>query len=94
MSRTSGTTDWRTAVRNLWSMEYRYPPKAGAREMTEEGAMLTLECEKRNYEPKPPIIYPDREGGVLSEREAPDWSVDVMPVEARTNGSRNDGDAV
>ena len=28
-SRTSGSTDWRNAVRNLWSMEYKYPPKAG-----------------------------------------------------------------
>ena len=28
-SRTSGSTDWRNAVRNLWSMEYKFPPKAG-----------------------------------------------------------------
>ena len=67
-SRTSGSTDWRNAVRNLWSMEYKYPPKAGPSEMTEEKAALVLECEKRNYGPKPPIIYLDREGGVLSER--------------------------
>ena len=29
VSRTSGSTDWRNAVRNLWSLEYQYPPKAG-----------------------------------------------------------------
>ena len=29
ISSTSGSTDWRNAVRNLWSMEYQYPPKAG-----------------------------------------------------------------
>ena len=29
VSRTSGRTDWRNAVRNLWSLEYQYPPKAG-----------------------------------------------------------------
>ena len=93
-SRTSGSTDWRNAVRNLWSMEYKYPPKAGPAEMTEEKAALILECEKRNYGPKPPIVYLDREGGVLSECEAPDWAVDSAPVEARTNGVRNYDDAV
>ena len=31
VSRTSGSTDWRNAVRNLWSLEYQYPPKAGPR---------------------------------------------------------------
>ena len=93
-SRTSGSTDWRNAVRNLWSMEYKYPPKAGPGEMTEDKAALILECEKRNYGPKPPVIYLDREGGVLSESEAPDWAVDSAPVEARTNGARNYDDAV
>ena len=47
-SRRSGSTDWRNAVRNLWSMEYKYPPKAGTAEMTEEKPVLILECEKRN----------------------------------------------
>ena len=42
--------------------------------MTEDKAVLTLECEKRNYGPKPPVVYLDREGGVLTEREAPDWA--------------------
>ena len=77
VSRTSGSTDWRNAVRNLWSLEYKYPPKAGPSEMTEEKAVLILECEKRNYGPKPPVVYLDREGGVLTEREAPDWAVRV-----------------
>ena len=36
--------------------------------MTEDKAVLILECEKRNYGPKPPVVYLDREGGVLSER--------------------------
>ena len=96
ISRTSGSTDWRNAVRNLWSMEYKYPPKAGPAEMTEEKAALVLECEKRNYGPKPPIVYLDRENGVLTERGAPDWAVDSAPVETRTNGaaSRNYDDAV
>ena len=58
----------RNAVRNLWSLEYQYPPKAGPAEMTEDKAALILECEKRNYGPKPPVVYLDREGGVLSER--------------------------
>ena len=62
ISRTSGSTDWRNAVRNLWSMEYKFPPKAGPAEMTEDKAALILECEKRNYGPKPPIVYLDREG--------------------------------
>ena len=70
-SRTSGSTDWRNAVRNLWSMEYKFPPKAGAAEMSEENAVLILACEKRNYGAKPPIIYLDREGGVLTERQGP-----------------------
>ena len=47
-SRSSGSTDWRHAVRNLWSTEYKYSPKAGPAEMTEEKAVLILECEKRN----------------------------------------------
>ena len=94
ISRTSGSTDWRNAVRNLWSMEYKFPPKAGPAEMTEEKAALILECEKRNYGAKPPIVYLDREGGVLTEREAPDWAVDSAPVETRTNGARNYDDAV
>ena len=96
ISRTSGSTDWRNAVRNLWSMEYKFPPKAGPAEMTEEKAALILECEKRNYGPKPPIVYLDREGGVLTEREAPDWAVDSAPVGTRTNGAarRNYDDAV
>ena len=94
ISRTSGSTDWRNAVRNLWSMEYKFPPKAGPAEMTEEKAALILECEKRNYGPKPPIIYLDREGGVLTERGAPDWVADSAPVGTRTNGARNYDDAV
>ena len=81
-------------MRNLWSLEYQYPPKAGPAEMTEEKAVLILECEKSNYGPKPPVVYLDREGGVLTETEAPDWAVDSAPVEARANGTRNYDDAV
>ena len=84
-----GGTDWRNAVRNLRSMEYRYPLRAGAGDMTEEQAALILECEKRNYGPNPPIMYLRREGGVLRETQAPDWAVDSVPVEASTNGSRS-----
>ena len=94
VSRTSGSTDWRNAVRNLWSMEYRYPPKAGASDMTEEQAALILECEKRNYGPKPPVIYLDREGGVISEGSPPDWVEEPIPAETRTNGARNYEDVV
>ena len=94
VARTSGSTDWRNAVRNLWSMEYKYPPKAGAAEMTEDNAVLILECEKRNYGPKPPVIYLDREGGLLTERGAPDWAGESVPVEATKNGSRSYGDVV
>ncbi len=94
VSRTSGSTDWRNAVRNLWSLEYKYPPKAGPSEMTEEKAVLILECEKRNYGPKPPVVYLDREGGVLTEREAPDWAVDTAPAPVSNNGARNYDDAV
>ena len=94
VSRTSGSTDWRNAVRNLWSMEYKYPPEAGPTDMTEEKAALILECEKRNYGPKPPVIYLDREGGVLSEREAPDCAVDTAPAPVSNNGARNYDDAV
>ena len=94
VSRTSGSTDWRNAVRNLWSLEYQYPPKAGPTEMTEEKAVLTLECEKRNYGPKPPVVYLDREGGVLSEREAPDWATGTAPAPVTNNVARNYDDAV
>ena len=75
-------------------MQYQYPPKAGPHEMAEEKAALALECEKRNYGPHPPIICLDREGGVLTEREAPDWDVDSLPVDARTNRAQNYYDAV
>ena len=93
-SPTSGSTDWRNAVRCLWSMEYQYPPKATSRAMTEERAVLLLECEKRNYGPKPPIVFLDREGGVLTERETPDWAADQDPLPVSNNGSRNYDDAV
>ena len=53
-----------------------------------------LKCNKRNYGPKPPIIYLDREGGVLTGTQAPDCAVDSAPVEGRTNGARNYDDAV
>ena len=94
VSRTSGSTDWRNAVRNLWSLEYQYPPKAGPAEMTEDKAVLILECEKRNYGPKPPVVYLDREGGVLTEREAPDWAVGTAPAPVTNNVARNYDDAV
>ena len=75
-------------------MEYKYPPKAGPTDMTEEKAVLILECEKRNYGPKPPVVYLDREGGVLSERGAPDWAAGTTPATVSNNGVRNYDDAV
>ena len=93
-SPTSGSTDWRNAVRNLWSMEYEYPPNAKAREMSEDRAVLLLECEKRNYGPKPPNIYLDRENGVLTERRPPDWAAEQAPLPVTNNGARNYDDAV
>ena len=62
--------------------------------MTEEKAVLILECEKRNYGPKPPIVYLDREGGVLTERETPDWAVDTAPATVSNNVARNYDDVV
>ena len=62
--------------------------------MTEEKAALILECEKRNYGPKPPVVYLDREGGVLSDREAPDWVTDTATAPVSSNRARNYDDAV
>ena len=86
----------RLAQRRAQPLEHgvQVPAEGRPAEMTEEKAALILECEKRNYGPKPPIVYLDREGGVLSERAAPDWAVDSAPVETRTNGARNYDDAV
>ena len=90
----SGRPDWRNAVRNLWIMEYEYPPNAKPREMSEDRAVLLLECEKRNYGPKPPNIYLDRENGVLTERRPPDWVAEQAPLPVTSNGARNYDDAV
>ena len=93
-ARTSGSTDWRNAVRTVWSMDYRYPPRSNADSLLESDGVLVLECEKRNYGPKPPVIYLDREGGVLSERQAPEWVIDPEPTSANTNGNQKYRDVV
>lgn len=93
-ARTSGSTDWRNAVRTVWSMDYRYPPRSNADSLVEADGVLVLECEKRNYGPKPPVIYLDREGGVLAERQAPEWMIDPEPTSANTNGNQKYRDVV
>ena len=93
-ARTSGSTDWRNAVRTVWSMDYRYPPRSNADSLLESDGVLVLECEKRNYGPKPPVIYLDREGGVLAERQAPEWVIDPEPTSANTNGNQKYRDVV
>lgn len=93
-ARTSGSTDWRNAVRTVWSMEYRYPPRSAADNLSEENGVLVVECEKRNYGPKPPLVYLDREGGVLTERQAPDWMTASEPTAANSNGHQKYKDVV
>ena len=51
-------------------------------------AMLVLECEKRNYGPKPPIVYLDREGAVRVERKLhPRSTAGELKAYRRTRGN-------
>ena len=63
-------------------------------DFAENNAVLILECEKRNYGSKPPFICLDREGGVLTERQAPDWAAGAPAIETSANGSHNYKDVV
>ena len=89
-SRTSGSTDWRNAVRSVWTLDYQVPNKATDYGPSHEPGVLLLECEKTNYGAPPPAIYLTREGGVLTERSKPDW-VDGPSVAATNGKGKYDG---
>ena len=83
-SRTSGSTDWRNAVRSVWTLEYQVPQKPAELGLSGEPGVLVLECEKTNYGAPPQSIYLSRNGGVITETSRPEW-VDGPPV-VSTNG--------
>ena len=91
-SRTSGSTDWRNAVRSVWTLDYQVPQKPAELGLSGEPGVLVLECEKTNYGAPPQSIYLSRNGGVITETSRPEW-VDGPSVVA-TNGRGEYDDVV
>ena len=93
-ARTSGSTDWRNAVRSVWTLEYQVPQKLVEFGQSQEPGVLVLvlECEKTNYGAPPQSIYLSRSEGVITETAKPEW-VDGPSV-VSTNGKGTYDDVV